>query len=336
MKFNRTFKRLIILIFIAGAALLVSCSGERSPVLSNVTGRAGEVVVVINNPVWESDGGRALGEVLISEYPALPQMERMFDVVRINHNAFSNIFKTHRNIVVVNVSENYQDTRMYVRTNVWSRPQILLEINSPSTESLHSFVNSNRERILGELEDAEKNRIKQYNKQYEKHSLREELNKSFDLSLTFPPGYVMAVDTTDFAWVVFNPPTQERIQGVFVYQYDYRDPDTFTPEFLVNKRNQFLRKYVAGPSQNSYMTTEMELFPLFDEYMQEGQYYARLRGLWKVQNDFMGGPFVSHTTLDEERNRVVTVEGFVFEPNEKKRNLMRQVEAIVSSLEIHE
>jgi hypothetical protein len=30
------------------------------------------------------------------------------------------------------------------------------------------------------------------------------------------------------------------------------------------------------------------------------KYYAELRGLWKVENDFMGGPFVSLSTLDEK------------------------------------
>lgn len=335
MVFNIRQKKLIVFMFFAGLTLFISCSGDKSPILSNVTGRAGEVVVVINDPVWESEAGRALGETLISEYPALPQLEYMFDVVRIRHNAFSNIFKTHRNIIVVNVSDHYPDTRMNIRTNVWAKPQILLEISATSTDELHSFVINHGDRILMELENTEIDRIKNYNKQYEKHSIREELNNNFDLSLTFPPGYVFAIDTTDFAWLVFNPPTKELIQGIFVYHYDYTEPETFTADFLVEKRNQFLKEYVAGPSPNSFMTTEMELFPLFDEYMQDDRYFARLRGLWKVRNDFMGGPFISHTTLDEKRNRVITVEGFVFEPGEKKRDLVRQVEAIISSLDIH-
>ncbi len=290
---------------------------------------------MVNDPIWESEAGHTLGELLISDYLFLPQYEPRFDVVRIRHNAFSNIFKTHRNIIIVNVSENYSDTRMHIKNNVWAKPQIVIEIYTPAVDALRSFITNQGDRILEELENIERERIQDYNRQYEKRSLREELNESFDLSLTFPPGYVFAVDTTDFAWLVFSPTTQERIQGVFVYQYDYVDPETFTPEFLVDKRNQFLRKYVSGPSRNSWMTTEMEFFPIFNEFMKDDQYYAELRGLWKVQNDFMGGPFVSHTTLDTERNRIITVEGFVYEPGEKKRNLMRQVEGIIQSLEIN-
>jgi hypothetical protein len=326
--------RPLILGIIAGLALLGSCRGDRSPMLPNVTGRAGEVVVVVNSPVWESEAGRALGRILDSEHPALPQREPLFDIVRIRHAAFSNIFKTHRNIVVVNVSDNYTDNRMNVRRNVWARPQILLEINAKDNDALLGFVTSQEERILEELLSAEKGRIKEYNRQYEKRSIRDRLNENLDLSLVFPPGYSVVLDTTDFVWINFNPPAQEMIQGVFIYHYDYTDQATFTADFLVNKRNQFLRRYVPGPTQGSWMSTEMQAYPIFSQYMDDDRYFAKLEGLWKVENDFMGGPFVSLTTLDEERNRVVTVEGFVYAPNQKKRNLLRQVEAIIQTLEI--
>ena len=86
------------------------------------------------------------------------------------------------------------------------------------------------------------------------------------------------------------------------------------------------------------MITEREYGPFFSQYMLRGkQYAAELRGLWKMENGIsMGGPFVSITTLDEKRNKVVTVEGFVFAAGLEKRNYLRQVEAIVLSLEIPE
>jgi hypothetical protein len=48
----------------------------------------------------------------------------------------------------------------------------------------------------------------------------------------------------------------------------------------------------------------------------------------------MGGPFISHSTLDTARNEIITVEAYVYNPNNKKRNLMRQMEAIVYSFEL--
>ena len=46
----------------------------------------------------------------------------------------------------------------------------------------------------------------------------------------------------------------------------------------------------------------------------------------------MGGPFVSLTRLDQVNAQVVTAETFLFAPGQKKRNALRQCEAILYSL----
>jgi hypothetical protein len=56
------------------------------------------------------------------------------------------------------------------------------------------------------------------------------------------------------------------------------------------------------------------------------KYAMEARGLWFMRNDCMGGPFVSHSRVDTENNRVVVVEGFVFAPEKMKRGLMRRME----------
>ena len=56
------------------------------------------------------------------------------------------------------------------------------------------------------------------------------------------------------------------------------------------------------------------------------------RGLWKMENDFMGGPFVNYTIWDEDGNRTVVVDGFVYAPGKDKRNYVMELEAIIQSL----
>ena len=82
------------------------------------------------------------------------------------------------------------------------------------------------------------------------------------------------------------------------------------------------------------MTTEDILPPDYSEFEMEGRYFAKLRGLWKLENGFMGGPFISLSTVDEKRQRIVTVDGYVYAPSEEKREFLRQVESILYSLEI--
>ena len=59
-----------------------------------------------------------------------------------------------------------------------------------------------------------------------------------------------------------------------------------------------------------------------------------LRGLWEMKNDMMGGPLVAHAVYDTARATVIVAEVFVFAPESKKRNKIRQLEAALYTLKI--
>jgi len=71
-----------------------------------------------------------------------------------------------------------------------------------------------------------------------------------------------------------------------------------------------------------------------EEINLNGEYAFVIRGLWHTKNYFMGGPFVSITTLDKDRNRIVTVETFVYAGKQRKKLYLWQVESIIKTLKI--
>ena len=74
--------------------------------------------------------------------------------------------------------------------------------------------------------------------------------------------------------------------------------------------------------------------PLVHDLALNGLDVVEIRGLWELENGFMGGPFVSHSVYDRNRQRIVTVEGYVYYPNQKKCVKVRQLEAIIYTLEL--
>ena len=56
--------------------------------------------------------------------------------------------------------------------------------------------------------------------------------------------------------------------------------------------------------------------------------------MWFMKNDCRGGPFVSHSRVDTETNRVVVAEAFVYAPEKKKRDLIRRLEASLYTLKL--
>ena len=64
-------------------------------------------------------------------------------------------------------------------------------------------------------------------------------------------------------------------------------------------------------------------------FSRQGIDYIEMRGLWTLEGGFMGGPFISYAFIDEETSRAVVVTGFVYAPRDEKRELLRQVEALM-------
>ena len=314
---------------------LVACTGEKHPLLPSISGKAGEVTLVLNKAEWDTEVGEEFRRILSTSYEMLPQYEPVFDIIHVTHNSFSNIFKSQRNIVITKISPRIKKPRISVQKDVWARPQLVINIYGKDDDAILSLLNKYENKIITLLDEMERKRMLDVYKRNQDKSLVEKIKKNHNLSLVIPKGYKLDMDSSDFVWL-----SQEEggiIQSILAYYYDYTDDSTFTRDYLIAKRDRFLKKYVGGTVPGSYMTTEKEFKPLFSEYSLRGEKYAaEIRGLWKIEKGIaMGGPFVNITALDEKRNRVVTVEGFVFAAGHNKRNFMRQVEAIVYSFDFN-
>jgi hypothetical protein len=60
-----------------------------------------------------------------------------------------------------------------------------------------------------------------------------------------------------------------------------------------------------------------------------------MRGLWRLINDYMGGPYISLAELDLANQRVIVAFGYVYSPGKDKRNYLRQLEAMIYSLKLN-
>lgn len=313
--------------------LMMACNPDNTGLMPNVTGKAGEVVIVIEKPLWEGAAGQAFVNQLGGDVAALPQGEPMFDLVNIPRAAFTDIFQTHRNLIITSISKNIKEPTVLVRSDVYARPQIVISIEANSSEQLATVIKERGAGIREKLIEKERDRIIFNYRNFEDPSVSAKLRMLHHVSMIFPRGYSYDLDTTNFAWIAHETPDVS--QGIFVYSYDYTDTRSFNKENLISKRDEILRKYVLGPVDNTYMTTEKDLPISYREIMLDDRYTAEISGLWKLDGPgFMGGPFVSLSTVDTLRNRVLTVEGFVFAPKKDKRNYLRQVEAIIHTLRI--
>lgn len=311
---------------------LAACKGGGS-YLPNVSGKAGEILVVMEKSAWEGAPGNDIRALLACDCPYLAQQEPLYTLVNVVPSGFTDLFKVHRNIIIVNINPEAEKAEVYSKHDVWAAPQCVIQVESPDIEGISRIIQERSELIVSSIEQAERDRVIANCKQYEQGEIALKIKEVFPGSPHFPIGYKLRKISSDFAWIADDKQYSNQI--ILLYRYPVED-EPFTLDKIVAHRNETMKANVPGMFENTYMTTST-YFPLDLKYISyKNRSIAQLRGMWEVENDFMGGPFVSHSFYSPDGKEIIVAEAFVYAPKYDKRQYLRQVESILYSWEWNE
>ncbi len=328
-------KRILTYLFLAIAAIsLISCSEakRKQALLPNISGKAGEVIVVIDKGQWEGAVGTTLRDSLACDCPFLPQKEPLYTLVDLAPSGFTQMFQLHRNIIIVNIKSDVTEPGILYRNDVWARPQCVIRINAADSETAVQIIKENSQKIVAYLEQAERDRVIANAKRYEELSISPVITEMVGGAPHFPSGYKIKKKTDNFIWVEYNP--QYVTQGVFVFKYPVEEGEQMMDlDNIIRNSNEIMKNNVPGMFDNTYMMISDFARPSIEYKKYKGLEFAEIRGFWEVYNDFMGGPFVSHVFYSQDGKEVIVLQGFVYAPKYDKRHYLRQVESIIYSFE---
>lgn len=303
----------------------------------NATGTPYELVLVCAQPEWQSELGDTLQAILKQPVKELMQYEPMYNVMRILPNNFKSLTERHRNIIVVNVDPSIPEAGITVNYDRSAKPQIYITLKGPDTQTLTRYVSDHRDNIIYVLEKAERDRTIAYASKYYSTPLREKILDKFGMDLAVANDYQLRTTSDDMIWISKEFPMAS--QGFFIYKYPYEGKESLSAEALMKARNRFASR-IPGPADGSYMSTVNKIpneagddyIPFIPEYrtlLIGDRPWIEMVGLWDVENYFMGGPYVSYTTLNKATNEVVTIDCYVYYPKTKKRNMLRELQHLV-------
>jgi len=313
---------------------LVSCDelARRKALLPNVSGKAGEVIVVINKVDWDGQLGNCLRENLACDCPFLPQQEPLYTLANVAPSGFTQIFKIHRNILLYNISNDVMEPKISFRHDVWAKPQRVIMISAQDAATAQTLTEENMPTILNFIEQAERDRVIENAKNFQEMSLKPAVEEVFGGSVYFPSGYRLKKKTDDFIWISYE--TTYTNQGILMYKYPADSGDgEFTTENIIFHRNEVMRNNVPGMFTGTYMTTSTFATPEIKYMNYKGRHFVETRGYWEVYGDFMGGPFVSHSFYSQDGKDIIVIEAFVYAPKYDKRHYLRQVESLLYSFQ---
>ncbi len=322
---------LVATMAISAVACLTGCRQSAGTTKVSATGSIYECLVVCPKTVYAD-----IEVVMGADMPCLPQMEPYFNLTHVSNSVFDDFLKSTRNILMADISaERYTHTQAKYIRDQWSTPQAYCRIQAPCVDSMLVWWMDHGEQVREWFVREEIRRQDGFLKASTNKQARQALQATIGVDMWIPQDYMLIKDTTDFVWCCNNKGPMRR--DLIVYKYPYTDPNTFTLPYLCAKRDEVLGPKISASVPGSYMGTEYKVFPpqMRALSVQNHQYAGEVRGLWKMQGgEAMGGPYVSHTRVDEVHGQIVTAEVFIYAAGQRKRNALRQAEAILYTLQL--
>jgi len=331
-------RKLLTLLTIASLALFTaSCGGEETNadgtvkdtrILPPSSGTHSELLLVMPDELWLGPAGEAFREIYLADQEGLPQAESYFDASRVEPKDVNKILQKAKNILWVEKS----DTSFVKMTkDLWARPQRLVRITAPTEKAITAELRGSANQVMQAFKDHDmeliQTRLSRSAYAYTHENLKDIGIKSMLLHKGFDP----TLNKENLK--IFATKTVKTIQYIVISSRPMSEGLVSVDEIIAH-RDSIGKNYFEGTYEGSYMTTEMLIPPSIANTEISGMYALETRGLWRMEGDFMGGPFLSYSIYDEKNDRILTVEALLYGPQAKKRNIVLEMEAMLKSIKL--
>jgi hypothetical protein len=294
---------LIVFLFVLSA-----CS-DGIKTLPSSTGILSEVIFVVEDALWENQVKDVAFRTFGVPIQGLTQDESSFRVIQVNHSEFKSILKTHKNIVIIakNVPTSNQQDK-------WANDQLVVQLEFKHEDN-ELTKDLNKVKAIFEFREIRilRNSISKSSQKIQEQHIKEE----FNIETLIPSEYTIIKDTVALFWATYNPEKQEEIKHLFIFSFEPKEINL--QQEVLQKTDSIFTKYLLGAKQGQHVKIENRFSPIYSE--------NTYRGLWKLNGGFMGGPFLIKTYFIDKK--VVVTVGLIFAPNDRKRNYIRTLEAIL-------
>jgi hypothetical protein len=316
--------------FLAFLALLfISCNNREIKTSNAQSGPTNEVSVIIDDQLWNGEVGDSIRNKFAAPVLGLPQEEPVFTLKQYPVKLLEGFMTNSRNIIVVKKESKSQ---FRIENNEYTKPQVVVHISGSSVLQILDSIQSNDSLIIKRIKDSE---IKVFQEKIKHDSLLDisKIKKKFNIKLNVPNKYKLVSSGRKFIWLK-KEITSGNLSLIF-YQIPFSSiKDNPSAVKRISKiRDSIGRLYIHGAVARTRMVTETAFSPYLSKTKIYNKATFETKGNWELLNDFMNGPFVNYSILDEPNHRILVIEGFCYAPSKQKRDLMFELESIIKSVQ---
>ncbi|MFT5601194.1 MAG: hypothetical protein ACI9N1_001434 [Flavobacteriales bacterium] len=342
---NRLIKTSFLALIVISVSVICSCGSEQSEnetiALPNSNGRTGEILVILESEYWEGTLAHTLNNIFGKEVITLPQPEAYFQLARKDPAGFKNSASQHHSILVFEIKSNVKQAYLAAKdTNYYANDQLIYRIYAGNEGDAIKVLKDNAEFLEYEFDKFSRQRLALSYARQKNTSLNEELAITLKVNIDVPSNYSVKANSSSFVWLEKKGTRREDglsheiQQGILIYSYPYIDSAGFTEDFVLNKMDTVIKKHVKGNLEGTYLATNRDYIIESSELEVNGEYALKINGLWRMANSIMGGPFVKYSVYDRKNSRIVGLVGYVYAPQFRKMEFMRELDAILTSVRI--
>jgi len=329
----------------------------------NASGKEFKVLVIGQGIKDKTLLKKAIDSIFHANYPALPQPEIWFITSYLNYDNMQNLHKKHKSILFISGTNeqsplidqffNKQEMqKMYdkgksgiiTKQNLWAEPQLVAFLHAPQEKEIIDYLYQKAEYIRDQFDQEETYYIweKLYPGSHDRKKtarMKEQLGFNFKVPVGYQEAKLIGTDEKSskkaeaniqsFAW--YRIDTKKSITNLLAYAVPYDKDSKPTKSYIKKVRDRVGKVFVDGPSEGSYMETEDRIAIRTRPSNLNGYETVQARGLWRIEGDYMGGPFINYTIHDQANDRVIFLEGFVYAAGTKKKPFVKRAETALET-----
>jgi len=232
------------------------------------------------------------------------------------------------------------EQNIFVVRNQWNDRQLSVFIVADSLKNLDRILATNAETISYTFLEFTLGRT--YYQMFKSHSQPEKsdqvLNK-LGFTVDFQHDYVIVKDTLNPNFFYMKRVQADVDRWLWVYWWDEKNPDFSDQTRFLRIRDSITKMYVQGDdSLGSYVeiAKNSKSIPMYLEQKTvdfKGMYAIETRGLWRLTDYSMGGPFINYTFYNDSLKQMYMIDGSVLAPKfSEKRDFLREMEVIAKTI----
>ena len=353
-------KKQILFFTILSSLFILSCGTKDNPtfqVKPAALGIMNDIVVICDQDIWDSPIGDSLDYYFGGAFPITPSPEPIFDLRHFTpkeliDQPLKKELRTY--LILADMGAVNSETTDLVKGDLaksgvsdplsgkphlstigrdkWANGQILIYVMADGFDNLASAVGAHFPSVSTKVLQHDHEQLRQSTfSRGPNGGLSRKVGELIGKNIKIPFEYVQAKEVPEENMIWLRKDTKDATINLVFKKEIYVEASQTSSSHMKALRDDFGRKHISSDQANSYMKiNDVDLLILESNKEINGLYAKEYRGIWEMENDFMGGPFITYLIVNGDE--LIYVDGFVWSPGKRKREMLQQIELIVNTI----